>query len=288
MYISKESPEQTERRLRRVIARATLRVRDETFWFDEFPPGELSERVRGDAIAVVRDEMCWSQLVPVRDRDRPLERFRVWTFHFEDGSDNSGFVGWLAARIKRRTGSGILVVCGRNSQRGGIYDHWGCPESVWPDALAEVKALAAGGESGSPETQRALLDGLHMRVAATADAGEVGGDTLFAFAQEGSTVSARYAGGNVKLGYLVGTLTAPATLEFRYAQVGAGGRIDSGHSTCDVSRDADGRTRLREHFTWDTREGSGTNVLEDVRPLSRSVIGSGQRRRSLRREKGMR
>ncbi len=58
------------------------------------------------------------------------------------------------------------------------------------------------------------LDGVRMRVVATAEAGEVNTETLFEFAQDGSVVSARYAGGKVRLGYLVGMISAEG-LRFR-------------------------------------------------------------------------
>ena len=107
------------------------------------------------------------------------------------------------------------------------------------------------------------LDGIQMRVVSTAEGGEVNTETLFGFVQDGSVVSARYAGGKVQLGYLVGTISAEG-VRFRYAQVDNDGRLDGGHSTCEISRMADGRIRLLEHFKWDSREGSGTNVFEEI------------------------
>ena len=35
-------------------------------------------------------------------------------------------------------------------------------------------------------------------------------------------------------------------------------------STCELGRTADGRLRLIEHFRWESREGSGTNVFEEL------------------------
>jgi len=144
MYVSRETPEETDRRLRRVAAATDIEVLEGEWWFEEFPLERLAERVRLDAIALVRDSDGWSQLVPARTDDRPTERFRLWCCHFPTDLDNSGFVGWLATRIKRKTGSGILVVCGQNSARGGIYDYAGCPADVADAVLAEVWALTAG------------------------------------------------------------------------------------------------------------------------------------------------
>jgi len=107
------------------------------------------------------------------------------------------------------------------------------------------------------------LDGIRMRVVSTAEGGEVNTETLFEFTQDGSIVSARYAGGKVRLGYLVGTMSVEG-LRFRYAQVDNSGRLDGGHSVCDIGRTAEGRIRLAEHFTWDSRVGSGTNIYEEI------------------------
>jgi len=79
------------------------------------------------------------------------------------------------------------------------------------------------------------LDGQKMRVVSTAERGKVNTETLFEFTQEGSFVSARYAGGKARLGYLVGAMSAEG-LRFRYVQVDNSGRLDSGYSTCEIRR----------------------------------------------------
>jgi len=72
----------------------------------------------------------------------------IFGFHFTPGLDNSGFVGWLAAHLKARLGTGVLVVCGQNSQRGGIFDYWGAPLSVSAKVIAEIRRLRACGNDG--------------------------------------------------------------------------------------------------------------------------------------------
>jgi hypothetical protein len=107
------------------------------------------------------------------------------------------------------------------------------------------------------------LDGVRMRVVSTAEGGEVNTETLFEFTQDCSVVSARYAGGKVRLGYLVGTISAEG-LRFRYAQVDNSGRLNGGYSTCEIEWTAEGKLQLAEHFKWDSREGSGTNIYEEI------------------------
>ena len=108
------------------------------------------------------------------------------------------------------------------------------------------------------------LDGLTMTVSSTADIGVVGAGTLLHFTQKGDRVLARYSGGSIRRGYLVGEV-ADDSLRFRYTQLEASGEIHGGSSICDVVTLADGRTRIVEHFTWRTREGSGDNVFDQVK-----------------------
>ncbi|WP_067820211.1 DUF6196 family protein [Actinomadura kijaniata] len=141
--VSRETAEQTEERLRRVIAQADLLVHDGAWRFEESPL-DRPPALTADTLAVVRDEESWSRLVPAEGEGGDAERFGVFSFHFPEGLDNSGFVGWLAGRLKASLGTGVFVVCGSNRDRGGIYDHWGCPADLLDEAVAVVEALRAG------------------------------------------------------------------------------------------------------------------------------------------------
>jgi uncharacterized protein DUF6196 len=154
MYISQETSEQTENRLKEVIHQAGLKIHDGVYYFEEFPLQEyIFDR---NALAVVRDEEVWSQLVEAPDSyeaseismaadasDKDKELFKVFSFHFKDGFDNSGFVGWLASTIKKRIGTGVFVICGQNTNRGGIFDYWGCPYEVKDQVIELINELRA-------------------------------------------------------------------------------------------------------------------------------------------------
>ena len=43
----------------------------------------------------------------------------------------------LASRLKRQLGTGVLVVCGHNSKRGGVLDYWACPVEATEAALEQ-------------------------------------------------------------------------------------------------------------------------------------------------------
>jgi hypothetical protein len=107
------------------------------------------------------------------------------------------------------------------------------------------------------------LDGRWFRAVAAEGGGEVGPQTLFRYAQEDGDIWATYAGGAVRRGYLVGTRDGDR-LDFRYVQLSESGATSSGHCTATLSRLPDGRLRLAESWRWESREGSGTSVVEEI------------------------
>ncbi len=143
MYISQESSKQTQARLLKVIAHAEFVFFEGMFSFEEFPLTYFPHLVNSEALAFVRDDKVWSQLVPSRDATKEL--FSIFSFHFADGLDNSGFVGWLATYLKQTLGTGVFVVCGQNSKRGGIFDYWGCPVQLGSEVKGAIENLMVKG-----------------------------------------------------------------------------------------------------------------------------------------------
>jgi hypothetical protein len=148
MYVSKETPEQTDTRLRRVLAEAELVLHSGPFAFVEVEASRFPVELVPDALAFVRDARVWSALVPASFPNQ--ERLVVFSFHFPPGLDNSGFVGWLAAHLKTVLGTGVVVVCGQNSDRGGIFDYWGVPLSIANEVAEEIQRLRMPGGSQHP------------------------------------------------------------------------------------------------------------------------------------------
>jgi hypothetical protein len=253
MHVSQETPAQIHARLLKVVAAAEFRVLDGVFAFSEHPVETFPGARTRDALAFVRDEDVWSVLEPARGEEG--EPIGVFSFHFPPGLDNSGFVGWLATHLKGVLGTGVIVVCGSNSARGGIFDYWGVPLAMREKAIEEIRRLRGA--------QVPSLDGVSMTVQSTAAIGVVGDGTRLDLVQRGARVLGRYQGGRIRRGCLVGRLTG-ACLTFRYLQVEQSGELHGGRSTCDVIRTHDGRIRIVEHFTWRTRAGSGTNIFEET------------------------
>ena len=108
------------------------------------------------------------------------------------------------------------------------------------------------------------LDGRRFRAVAQVDGGDVGPQTEFEYVEhDDGVVHARYAGGAVRLGFLVGTRVGDA-LRFRYAQLLEDGRTATGHCESRIEELADGRVRLYETWAWDSQPGNGTSVVEEV------------------------
>ena len=112
------------------------------------------------------------------------------------------------------------------------------------------------------------LDGRRVRSVANED-GDVDASTTFEYHEDeeedgdGTLVWARYGGGSIRLGFLVGVRDGDS-LSARYAQVTTDGRTATGHTESRIEVLADGRVRLHEDWEWDSREGSGTSVVEEV------------------------
>jgi len=146
MYISRETPDQTNARLARVLAESQFVVYERPYAFVEVDVSRFPSELVPEALAFVRDEEVWSALVPSSAPEH--ERFVIFGFHFNPGVDNSGFVGWLASHLKSRLGTGVMVVCGQNSSRGGIFDYWGAPLSVATEVIGEVQRMRRGENGG--------------------------------------------------------------------------------------------------------------------------------------------
>ncbi|MFE1290145.1 hypothetical protein [Streptomyces sp. NPDC058751] len=108
------------------------------------------------------------------------------------------------------------------------------------------------------------LDGLVLVPVADQAPGQVGTGTRFAYHEEDGVVWADYAGGDVVRGHLVGTREGDR-VDFRYVQLGRDGTTASGHCVSLVVELPDGRVRLEETWTWESRPGSGTSVVEEPR-----------------------
>ncbi len=135
-------------RLRGVIAAARFDALVEPYAWAKLGK---SPQLPADALAAVRDGAAWYALTPVAPD--AAGAYRVLAFHFAEGSNASGFVAWLAARMKQEAGTGAMVVCGFDARATpalwqtslGLFDYWGCPWDRGDDVVALVQRLRREG-----------------------------------------------------------------------------------------------------------------------------------------------
>jgi hypothetical protein len=262
MNVSQESPLETESRLKRVLQRAEVHFYEEAFQFKESSVATEARSVLDhNALALIRDGDVVSQLVPMTPTCDHQDAFGLFRIHFPAEVDNSGFVGWLASLLKARFGTGVVVICGQNSTRGGIFDYWGCPFELRARVFEEIRRL----RSLAPSVGGLDLQGRRFRVLQNDEGGEADLLTVFHFRQDGNLVSADYHGGRVRAGRLLGVLQSDS-INFHYVQANDRGQIRTGQATDTVHVLPDGRLRLVEQWEW-TGEShdhkTGTLVLEE-------------------------
>ena len=108
-----------------------------------------------------------------------------------------------------------------------------------------------------------MLDGRRFRSVADVAGGDVGPQTVFDYTEVDGVVSARYEGGSIVLGFLVGT-RAGLKLSFRYTQLRTDGTTATGRCESVIENLDDGRLRLHERWAWESQAGEGTSVVEEI------------------------
>jgi hypothetical protein len=108
------------------------------------------------------------------------------------------------------------------------------------------------------------LDGRTLHGVSNTGDGDVGAATVFRYHEDAGVIWAEYAGGAVRRGYLVGTRDG-GRLDFRYVHLDTEGDTAWGHCTSRVEVLADGRVRLHETWSWESRDGAGESVVEEPR-----------------------
>lgn len=95
--------------------------------------------------------------------------------------------------------------------------------------------------------------------------GEVSGDTLFHYHQQGLLVWAEYSGGAIVKGFLLATIQPDNRLDMRYQHVNTQGELMTGICQSTPERLPDGRIRLHERWKWTSGDGSsGESIVEEV------------------------
>jgi len=97
------------------------------------------------------------------------------------------------------------------------------------------------------------------------DNGEVSGDTIFQYRQEGQTVWATYKGGSIIFGTLVAKVDEEGKLDMRYQHVSEDGNFKTGKCISIPQLLDDGRIRLHEKWQWTSGDqSSGESIIEEI------------------------
>ena len=107
-------------------------------------------------------------------------------------------------------------------------------------------------------------DGRRFRGRSNSPNGEVGGETVFLYRQDGEVLSGDYSGGAIVAGSLLGRVRADGSLEFLYQHLNRDGELMAGR--CESTpRRVDGRLVLAERWKWLTGDrSSGTSEVEEI------------------------
>jgi hypothetical protein len=109
-----------------------------------------------------------------------------------------------------------------------------------------------------------MFQSIRMNVITTAPNGIVNSDTIFDFTQDKELVSAKYSGGKIRKGYLVGNVKNNR-LHFSYCQIRTNAMMDHGTSVCEISYEDD-RLILTEKFEMSSEKGKeiGVNIFKEI------------------------
>jgi hypothetical protein len=112
-------------------------------------------------------------------------------------------------------------------------------------------------------------DGRTFHSSAHETAGGDGQGPVGHYRQSGNLVWARFAGGAVVSGTLVGTCASDGTLDLAYCQVLENGEVVAGRCTSTPEVLHDGRIRLREDWRrFDDPGSEGVSYIEEASPAA--------------------
>ena len=108
-------------------------------------------------------------------------------------------------------------------------------------------------------------DNRNFRSIANSGNGEVGGDTIFHYHQDGEVVWAEYSGGEIIRGMLIAKVLADGSLDMRYQHINRRGELMTGVCRSIPELLSAGRIRLHEKWQWTTGDlSSGESIMEEI------------------------
>lgn len=108
-----------------------------------------------------------------------------------------------------------------------------------------------------------LLEDKYFTAVENSEAGEVSDKTVFCYHQKDNTIWAEYSGGEIKKGFLVGTIDENKNLHFSYQHINLHDEIKTGF--CDSIPEFldNGKMRFYENWKW-SNGVEGKSVIEEM------------------------
>ena len=108
------------------------------------------------------------------------------------------------------------------------------------------------------------LNNRKFRSLSNTENGEVSGETIFNYSQEGQLVWAEYKGGEILKGFLIGKIIE-GKLEFIYQHLNKGFEMMTGVCKSVPELLKNGKIRLNESWTWTCKDfSSGESTLIEI------------------------
>jgi hypothetical protein len=109
------------------------------------------------------------------------------------------------------------------------------------------------------------LEGKTFRSVTNTENGEVSGDTVFYYRQDGDVVSAEYRGGTIVAGHLIAKVLTSGELDMRYHHLNVHGEFMLGKCSSTPEVLPDGRLKFKESWQWLSGDLSrGYSEIEEV------------------------
>ena len=104
-----------------------------------------------------------------------------------------------------------------------------------------------------------------FRSVETTENGEVSGETIFHYWQEGAIVWANYKGGSITFGNLIAKVDRIGNLDMHYHHLNENGDLQTGKCKSIPEILEDGRIRLHESWEWTSGDHSkGKSIVEEI------------------------
>ena len=95
--------------------------------------------------------------------------------------------------------------------------------------------------------------------------GETSDETIFHYKQTKNIVTARYSGGKIIEGHLIGLVSIDGEINMRYHQVNANGDLMTGKCQSIPEVLINGKIRLHEEWQWTCVDKSiGNSIIEEL------------------------